>query len=137
MKVMACSVLSVMSDLCNPMNCSPPGSSIHGILQARVPEWVAIPFSRGSSRPKSPTLQTDSLPSEPQGNAESDRKRPKRFGSTFKALLSGGQIVDPMGAIALILMDSSEAFLYRPLLNQSCFGLNFAFILLWTPRFFL
>ena len=35
--------------LCNPMNCIPPGSSVHGILQARILEWVAIPFSRGSS----------------------------------------------------------------------------------------
>ena len=35
--------------LCNPMNCSLPGSSLHGILQARVLEWVAISFSRGSS----------------------------------------------------------------------------------------
>ena len=35
--------------LCNPMDCSPPGSSIHGILQARILEWVAIPFSRASS----------------------------------------------------------------------------------------
>ena len=34
---------------CNPMNCSPPGSSIHGIFQARILEWVAPPFSRGSS----------------------------------------------------------------------------------------
>ena len=34
--------------LCNPMDCSPPGSSIHGILQARILEWVAYPFSRGS-----------------------------------------------------------------------------------------
>ena len=33
------------------MNCSPPGSSVHGILQARILEWVAIPFSMGSSRP--------------------------------------------------------------------------------------
>ena len=38
--------------LCNPMDCSPPGSSVHGILQARVLEWVAISFSRGSSRPR-------------------------------------------------------------------------------------
>ena len=37
--------------LCNPMDCSPPGSSVHGILQARILEWVAIPFSRGSSNP--------------------------------------------------------------------------------------
>ena len=35
--------------LCNPKDCSPPGSSVHGILQARILEWVAIPFSRGSS----------------------------------------------------------------------------------------
>ena len=35
--------------LCNPTNCSPPGSSVHGILQARISEWVAMPFSRGSS----------------------------------------------------------------------------------------
>ena len=35
---------------CNPMDCSPPGSSVHGISQARMLEWVAISFSRGSSR---------------------------------------------------------------------------------------
>ena len=34
--------------LCDPMNCSPPGSSVHGISKARILEWVAIPFSRGS-----------------------------------------------------------------------------------------
>ena len=37
--------------LCNPMDCSPPGSSVHGILQARILEWVAISSSRGSSQP--------------------------------------------------------------------------------------
>ena len=35
--------------LCHPMDCSPPVSFVHGILQARILEWVAIPFSRGSS----------------------------------------------------------------------------------------
>ena len=34
--------------LCDPMDCSPPGSSVQGILQARIPEWVAIPSSRES-----------------------------------------------------------------------------------------
>ena len=34
--------------LCDPMDCSPPGSSVHGIFQARILEWVAIPSSRGS-----------------------------------------------------------------------------------------
>ena len=38
--------------LCDPMDCSLPGSSVHGIFQARVLEWLAISFSRGSSRPK-------------------------------------------------------------------------------------
>ena len=33
--------------LCNPMDCSLPGSSVHGIFQARILEWAAIPFSRG------------------------------------------------------------------------------------------
>ena len=42
--------------LCDPTDCSPPGSSIHGILQARILEWVAIPFSRGSSWPMNPSL---------------------------------------------------------------------------------
>ena len=41
--------------LCNPTDCSPPGSSVHGILQARTLEWVAIPFSRGSSQPRDRT----------------------------------------------------------------------------------
>ena len=41
--------------LCEPMNCSLPGSSVHGILQARTLEWVAIPFSRWSSQPKDQT----------------------------------------------------------------------------------
>ena len=38
--------------LCDHKDCSPPGSSVHGILQARILEWVAIPFSRGSSLPR-------------------------------------------------------------------------------------
>ena len=37
--------------LCNPMDCSLPGSSVHGILQARILEWTAIPFYRGCSQP--------------------------------------------------------------------------------------
>ena len=36
---------SGVSDSCDPMDCSPPGSSVHGIFQARIPEWVAVSFS--------------------------------------------------------------------------------------------
>ena len=46
----ACSVTESCLTLCNPMDCSPPGSSVHGTFQARVLEWVAISFSRGSSQ---------------------------------------------------------------------------------------
>ena len=70
--VCECWVAQLGPTLCNLMDCSPPGSSVHGILQARILEWVAIPFSRGSSQPSdrtqvSPALQADSLPSEPPG----------------------------------------------------------------------
>ena len=41
--------------LCGPMNCSPPGSSVHGIFLARILEWIAISFSRGSSWPRDQT----------------------------------------------------------------------------------
>ena len=46
----------VVSDSCDPRDCSPPGSSVHRILQARILEWVAMPFSRGSSRLRVPNL---------------------------------------------------------------------------------
>ena len=41
--------------LCDPVDCNPPGSSVHGIRQARILEWVAVPSSRGSSRPRDQT----------------------------------------------------------------------------------
>ena len=51
--------------------CDPMDYIIHGILQVRILEWVAVPFSRVSSQPRDepryPTLQADSLPAEPQG----------------------------------------------------------------------
>ena len=50
-----CSVIQSCLTLCNPMDCSPSGSSVHGILQARILEWVAISSSRGSSQPRDRT----------------------------------------------------------------------------------
>ena len=41
--------------LCSPMDYSPPGSCVHGSLQARILEWIAMPLSRGSSRPRDRT----------------------------------------------------------------------------------
>ena len=58
--------------LCDPMDCSPPGSSAHGISQARILEWVSMPSSRVPNlgiEPMSPALQSDSLPTELLGKA--------------------------------------------------------------------
>ena len=62
--------------LCNPMECGPPGSSVHGIFQARMLEWIAMPSSRRSSKSMDQTLvsyiyvhwQADSLPLVPPGS---------------------------------------------------------------------
>ena len=48
-------LLQLCLTLCDPMDCSPPGSSVHAILQARIPEWVAVSSFRGSSWPKNRT----------------------------------------------------------------------------------
>ena len=45
-------VAQLCPTLCNSVDCSPPGSSVHGILQAAILEWVAMPFSRGPSQPR-------------------------------------------------------------------------------------
>ena len=69
---------SVVS-LCDPMDCT-----VHGILQARILEWVDLPFSRGLPNPviepRSPALKVDSLPAEPQG-------KPKNTGGGSLSLL--------------------------------------------------
>ena len=66
MKVKSESVAQTCPTLCDPMD-----YTVHGIVQARILEWIAFPFSRESSQPgiepMSPTLQADSLPAEPQG----------------------------------------------------------------------
>ena len=69
------SCFSHILTLCYPRDCSLPGSSVHGILQARILEWVAKPSSRRYSRPRdqtlvfcSPALQVDSLPLSHQGS---------------------------------------------------------------------
>ena len=54
----------------SPTLCDPMDYTVHGILQARTLEWVAFPFSRGSSQSRSPALQVDSLPAEQQGKAK-------------------------------------------------------------------
>ena len=62
----------------------PVDSSVHGILQAKILEWIAFPFSRGSSQPRDqtqvpPALQADFLPAEPQGKLYRTLKENRLF----------------------------------------------------------
>ena len=50
-----CSITKPRLTVHNPMDCSPPGSSVHGILQTKILKWVTISFSRGSSQPRDRT----------------------------------------------------------------------------------
>ena len=76
--------------LCNPIDCSPPGSSVHRILQIRILEWVAMPFSgvppNLGIKPGSPAMQADSLPSEPPGKPRREKliKCIKNFKTWFE-----------------------------------------------------
>ena len=83
--------------LCNPMDCSRPGSSVPGILHTRTLEWVAIPFCQGLPHPGieagSPALQVDSLPAEPLG-----KRTRRRWRST-----SCGQYVEDVASTSWIL----------------------------------
>ena len=77
------SVAQSCPTLCDSMNYSPPGSSIHGIFQARILEWVPFP-SPGNrpdprNEPGSPALQADSLPSEPPGKPMLRYKTQNKF----------------------------------------------------------
>ena len=75
-----------------PTLCDPMDYTAHGILQARILEWVAFPFSRDLPKPgiqpRSPTLQADSLPAEPQG-------KPKNTGVNGYPIPSPADLLDP------------------------------------------
>ena len=106
MRACVCESLSHVWLFWDPMDYSLPGSSVHGILQGRILEWVAIPFSRGTSRPGlepgSPALQADYLPSELPGDstdnlAASKARLPKSSfnNNSWDASVMRGAVVDP------------------------------------------
>ena len=78
--------LQLCSTLCHHMDYSLPGSSVHGVLQARILEWIAVPSSRGSSWLRdqhasltSPAWQADSLPLAPPGNPHAGTTKSIKF----------------------------------------------------------
>ena len=91
--ISACALCAKSLESCptlfNPTDCSPPGSSVHGILQARILEGVPMPFSRGSSRPRDPAHVSYvsctagiSLPPSPWGSPEGCVMGPQRDAPT-------------------------------------------------------
>ena len=86
---------SVMQILCSPMDCTLPGSSAHGIFQARILEWGAISYSRGSSQPRGRSCISDvswhwqagSLPLAPLGSSLHVQQIVKEFWLIFLKLL--------------------------------------------------
>ena len=75
--------------LCNPTDCNLTGSSVHGILQARIVEWVVIPgdLPNPGIKPGSPALQADSLLSEPSGSL----RPPKNFNYHVALVCNGSR----------------------------------------------
>ena len=137
----SCAVLSRFQScltLCNTTNCSPPGSPIHGLLQARIWGWIAVTFSRGSSQPRLNLgllhllhWQAGSLPLAPLGNSQSSPT--SWFFPMSQLFASGGQGIGvsasvlpmntqgwfPLGVIGLISL-LSKGF-SRVLYNGSLF----------------
>ena len=68
----ACSVVQSCLTLCDPLDCSPPSSNVHGIFQTRTLEWIAVSSSRASSRPRDQSciscIAANSLPLSCQGS---------------------------------------------------------------------
>ena len=81
-----------MSDSCNPMDCSPPGSFVRGISQAGVLEWVAISVSKGSSRPRDRTCFSCFFTTEPLASLGSI----SYFLSSLSFALDSVSIPDPI-----------------------------------------
>ena len=106
--------------LCDPMNCSPPGSSVHEISQARILEWVTISSSRGSSWPRDWTQvswQADSLLLAPGGRTSHLLRKGWRFPRTGPPPTLGslkvslGSVMAPVGGSLSLLMCYSENIL--------------------------
>ena len=87
-------VIQSCPTLCNPMHCIPPGSSVHGILQARTLEWVAISFSRADAglKPGSPEwrqiLYSLSHQGSPNKRKQQSQKKPEAEGTAWSVLCS-------------------------------------------------
>ena len=120
--------LQLCLTLCNPMDCSPPGSSVHGILQARILGWVAISSSKGSSQPRDQALVVTIRAWE----SGCERKAVLRV-SKGRAC-NAGRDFDPPRTIWLELFISWAALDFLRLSAFPCNSCVFPFFLIWIGR---
>ena len=122
--------------LCYPMDCSLPGSSVHGFSPARILEWVAIPFSWDFPnpwiKPWYPALQVDSLPSEPPGKPSHIINLPFFDKWLFKIYIRYPQILNPfkistLNVSFIVVVVAAVVFFYLIFLNFILF-LNFTIL---------
>ena len=92
-------VKQLCPNLCDPMDCSSPGSSVHGISQARILEWVSISFSRGSSQPRDQTHVSCTagkfFTAEPPGKPHCLQRKSQRLSPPQKKL----EIISEVGKV--------------------------------------
>ena len=103
-------VAQLCPTLCDPMDCSLPGSSVHGIFQARILEWVAISFSRGIflTQRWNPILlhwQVDSLPLSHQGGSNNHIRRCDRGKAGTRRFTVAGIIPPNIKLAGLLVLD--------------------------------
>ena len=112
-----CSVAPSYPTLCDPIDCSPPGSSVRGISQARILEWTAISSSRVPSHPgiklASPTLQADSLTLSLQGSHEETQGLLRRAEHSLRLLKPGETPVQSLMPWARSAWEQGGVFPHR------------------------
>ena len=96
--------------LCDPMDCSTPGSSVHGILHPRVLEWEVIPFSRRSSQPRDQT----------QSNSHCRQTLPSELYTVVDSVPSTQKELTQNNDASILIFE----FLYRCESKQTCLHLN-------------
>ena len=106
----SCLVPKSCPSLCDPIDCSPPGSSVHGILQARTLEWVAMSCSRGSSWPRDWTHiscigRRALFTTEPPGKAHSVLLRMVKTTASHSIIIGVGTLVSLNGAADSLYSD--------------------------------
>ena len=122
--------------LCDPMDHSPPGSSVLGIFPTRILEWVAMPSSQGSSwpgiEPMSPALQEDFLPLSQQGSPYS---APPKFLIPTMASISFSHREHPISDLHWTILLASELFLPLAILSSTLDRVPK--VQLWSPTAFI